>query len=392
MKTGERLLGSTAGFPFERRIFNMAVLAGIVLTAFGTAMDVYYSGSVWMDMAFLGFWTATYCISRFGHAYRTVSVIAFAVFEFVFIPYLWMTSGGMHGAIPFYIILFTVIVAMILREKLRFVMSASLIAVTLLLICNQIYTEQIPWGFLLNTPIHLFMILAASALLMTQYSNAYSKEKQRSEDYAKAIEANIRQQQYYTENLEQLIGRLRSERHDFNNHLSVIHGLLESGETGKAKAYAAQLVKDAAEYHSIVSVPYPALRALLNHKLSAARDAGIELKLDVSLPEGLLLNEFDLAAILGNLLDNAMEACAKLGDTAPYISLTLKYQPDYLVIRIANPFLLAPEGKNHTSKADQENHGFGLKNVTYLVGRHNGLMEIKKEGGVFEVDIALLVE
>jgi two-component system, LytTR family, sensor histidine kinase AgrC len=224
------------------------------------------------------------------------------------------------------------------------------------------------------------------------YSKTYMAEKQRGEAYAKAIETNARQQLYYVENLEHLIGRLKSERHDFNNHLSVINGLLESGETDKAKDYAAQLVKDAAEYQNIVNVPYQAVRALLNHKLSAARDSGIELRLDVGLPEGLKLNEFDLTAILGNLLDNAAEACAGLTNAAPYISITIKFQPDYLVIRVANPFEPMQEGRGRSAKPNPENHGFGLKNVEFLTNKHNGLMNIKKEGGVFSVDIALLVE
>ena len=164
------------------------------------------------------------------------------------------------------------------------------------------------------------------------YSDTYMKEKRRSDAYAKAIDAHVQQQLYYVENLEQLIGRLKSERHDFNNHLSVIHGLLEGGETQKAAEYTTKLVKEC-RWNTRPSffVPYAAVRAIVNHKLSAARHSGIELRLDVSLPEGLPIDELDLAAILGNLLDNAMEACALLRDIAPYISLTLRYKPDYLV-------------------------------------------------------------
>ncbi len=194
------------------------------------------------------------------------------------------------------------------------------------------------------------------------------------------------------ENLEQLIGRLRSERHDFNNHLGVLHGLLGSGETTKAKAYAASLVKDASEYQSIVQIPYPALRALLNFKLSAARESGIVLRTDAELPEGLDLNEFDLTVILGNLLDNACEACAALMGAEPYIELSLRYRPEYLVIHIANPYMPVPEGGRRTEKPDPENHGYGLKNVEYFVNKHEGLMEIKRDGGLFAVDIALPVK
>lgn len=389
---GDKLLGSASRFSFEQRIFNFAMLIGVALTLFGTVMDLYYGSAVLFDMAFLACWMVTYYISRSGRGYHKVSVIAIAVFVFAFIPYEWINSGGIKSAIPYYTILFIAMVAIILRKPMRVVMVISMMAVELLLIALELYDGHLPWGNFFGTAIHLIAALAATALLVIVYSKTYMAEKQRGEAYAKAIEASARQQQYYVENLEHLIGSLKSERHDFNNHLSVINGLLESGETDKAKSYAAQLVKDAAEYQNIVNVPYPAVRALLNHKLSAARDSGIELRLDVGLPEGLKLNEFDLTAILGNLLDNAAEACAGLTKTSPYINFTLKFQPDYLVVRIANPFIPPPEGKRGTTKTNPENHGFGLKNVEYLVDRHNGLMEIKKEDGIFEVDIALLVE
>ncbi len=388
---GDRLLGGAERFGFEQRIFHLAMLLGIVLTMFGAAMDVYYGSPIWLDLVFLGGWVVTYHIARFGRSFRPVSVIAFAVFVYIFIPYQWISSGGMHSAIPYYMILFIAIVALVLRERLRVVMLASILAVEALLIGYGIYSGDLVLGDLYSTGIHFIVVLAAMAVLVVVYSNTYMKEKARSEAYAQTIEAHVRQQVYYMENLEQLIGRLKSERHDFNNHLSVIHGLLESGEADKAKCYAAQLVKNAVEYQSIVNVPYPAVRALLNHKLSAARESGIELRLDVGLPEDMALNEFDIAAILGNLLDNAMEACAALTDAAPYISLTLKYQPDYLVLRVANPFIPAPKGSLRLANDDPENHGFGLKNVEHLTEKHNGLMEIRKEGGVFEVDIALLV-
>lgn len=389
---GEKLLGSTARFSFEQRIFNFAMLMGIVLTVFGMAMNVYYSQGIVIDLAFLGCWLLLNSFSRSGRNFRVVSIIAISVLVFAFIPYEWVSSTGTQGSIPYYTILLIAVISIILRGWLRAVMVVSLLAVELLLL--TVYDAKEAWlaqGHIIDIGIHLSIILAAMAILIVVYSNTYMKEKQRREEYAQTIEAHVRQQLYYMENLEQLIGKLKSERHDYNNHLSVIHGLLESGETDKAKSYAAALVKNAVEYQSIVNVPYPAVRALLNHKLSIARESGIALKLDVGLPENLNLSEFDLTAILGNLLDNAMEACAGI-HSEPYLEFTLKYQPNYLVIRISNPFLNAQEDMNRSTKPDAENHGFGLKNVTCLVERHNGLIEIKHHDNIFEVDIALLVE
>ena len=89
----------------------------------------------------------------------------------------------------------------------------------------------------LDTSILFSFLTSAMAVLIIIYSNTYRKEKQRSELYSRTIEEQYQQQLYYMESLEELIYKLKSERHDFNNHLGVIYGLLESGESDKASSY-----------------------------------------------------------------------------------------------------------------------------------------------------------
>ena len=388
----DMLLGEQAQFSFEQRIFHSSMLFGIVLTVFGTVMDVIYKSPILIDLAFIGCWTLTYCLSRFANGFRIVSIVSIAILVFAFIPYLWVESFGLQGSIPFYTILTFAFIAMILHGKHRIAAVASLMAVVLLLICYDASRSVLVAGNYVDIGIHLFVVLIATVAIVIVYSNTYMKEKRRAEAYTKQIEEQARQQLYTMENLEQLVDKLKSERHDFNNHLSVLHGLLENGESDSAKAYVAQKIKEAVEYQNFVNIPYPAVRALLNHKLSLAKQNGIALLLDVGLPDGMALNEFDLSVILGNLMDNAIEACKELREAKPYIELMMRNQMEYLVMRIKNPANPAPNMELRSTKSDPQNHGFGLQNVEYLVGKYNGLMEIKRESGMFEADIALLIE
>jgi len=397
---GDKLIGDAERFPFEERIFNFAMLLGIFMTFFGTMMDVYYRVDIRIDLLFEGCWILTYYLSRFRRYFNVVSVVSSAIFVFAFIPYSWIFSGGSRGILPYYTIAFIVIISIILKGHLRMVMVLSMLAVELLLICGDAYTAgsftaSLNKVSLLDMSIHLMVIMAAMAILIIVYSNTYMKEKERSEAYARTIEEHYHQQSYYMENLEQLIHKLKSERHDFNNHLGVIYGLLECGETDKARDYAMQLVKTAEEYRNIVDIPHSMVRAMLNYKLSAAKEDGIVLKLNTGVPEELKLNEFDLTVILGNLLDNAMEACAALEEENRYIELSILYKPDYLIIQIENPMKgesVFQDGRKGTTKADAENHGLGLSNIEFLVNKHNGLMKIEAEKGIFRVNIALLVD
>ncbi|HWR40835.1 MAG TPA: ATP-binding protein [Patescibacteria group bacterium] len=144
-----------------------------------------------------------------------------------------------------------------------------------------------------------------------------------------------------------------------------------------------------------MNVPYPMVRAMLNYKLSAAKEKSIRLRLHVGIPEGLALPEFDLTVILGNLVDNAVEACMTVEKDNRYIGLNLFYKPDYLIIQTENPVSEAsepPHGNRMTTKPDAENHGYGLRNMEYLARKHNGFMKTSRENGIFKADVALLTE
>lgn len=398
---GSTLVGDEEHFSFEARIFNFVILLGIFMSVFGTIMDVYYKAPIFIDLAFVGLWILTYFLVRYKGHFHVVSVVSISIFVFVFIPYNWISSGGSGGVLPYYTIAFIVILCVLFKGYFRIVMVFSMLAIELLLIA---YDACRAGSYLIDVrekvsiadlSIHLFVIMVSMAILIIVYSNTYMKEKARSELYAKTIEEQYRQQFYYMESLEQLNYKLKSERHDYNNNLGVLYGLLENGEAQEARDYAKRLIKNAEEYQTLVNIPYSMIRAMLNYKLSAIRENGIELRLDIAIPEGLPLNEHDLSVILGNLLDNAAEACVVIKESPRYIALKLLYKPDYLIIQVENPVnreSVISNGENRTTKPDAENHGFGLSNIEYLVNKHNGLIKIQPDNGVFKVDIALLVD
>lgn len=325
---GVKLVGEAERFTLEQRILNVALLLGILMTGFGTAMDVYYGSNLWnvnlwIDLGFFGVWIGSYYLARAGRHFQLIAVVTICVIVFAFFPYQWTVSNGIAGVLPHYAVFFMAVVSMVLVGRFRLIMVSSLLAVEMLLILRDIQTGAHPnvqWDWLL----HLGVIMAGMAVMMIFYSNIYLKEKARSEAYARTIEKHYRQQLYYMQNLEELNYKLKAERHDYNHHLGVIYGLLENREVDQARDYAGKLVSAAKEYHNLVNIPYAMLRAMLNYKLSAAKEAGISLKLDVNLPGELRLNEFDLAVILGNLLDNAMESCAALEEERRYIFLSIR--------------------------------------------------------------------
>ena len=151
----------------------------------------------------------------------------------------------------------------------------------------------------------------------------------------------------------------------------------------------------AEDYQNLVSLPYPTLRAIATISCPWPGRRNIALRLEVNVPPGLALNEFDLAVIFGNLLDNALEANRQLGEAGRYLELRIVYKPDYLLIHTENPYdsaATAPGGRRRSTKPDADSHGFGLQNIGYLVKKYSGLLDLTRVGGVFRADIALLAE
>lgn len=195
--------------------------------------------------------------------------------------------------------------------------------------------------------------------------------------------------------LEDINNRLRSDRHDFNNHLGVIYGLMDSKEYAKTMEYTSQLVNTVEDYKIIVTLPYPTIRAMLNYKLAIAKSEDITLNIDIDIPKGLTINEYDYGVILGNLIDNAIEALKNVVVEERYLVQKLDHKLEYFVIQVKNPYqddLSLHKDLYLSTKGESDNRGYGIQNIKQLVQKHDGLISFDHNNHIFTVDIALLIE
>ncbi|HUW64430.1 MAG TPA: ATP-binding protein [Spirochaetia bacterium] len=108
---------------------------------------------------------------------------------------------------------------------------------------------------------------------------------------------------------ESLLLAAKAQRHDFLNHLNVISGLLNLNMTGEAKAYINQFCADVRDVSDLLTLGKPVVGSLILNKVSLARARGIDFKLTVKTDlTGLKVKETYITKVLGNLIDNAMEA------------------------------------------------------------------------------------
>lgn len=189
---------------------------------------------------------------------------------------------------------------------------------------------------------------------------------------------------------------IRKMKHDIENHLLCIREYLEHYESEYAKKYVDDLLHGNAYFKENMDINTGniVVDALLKHKFMIMQQNGIELKTHIEIPYNMQINDADLCIIMGNCLDNSIEAACKIDDQdAKYIWLELIYRKKSLLLKIENPYsgniIRDMKGNLLTTKKDVENHGLGLNSVQKAVEKYNGQMETIAKDGVFKIQILL---
>ena len=187
----------------------------------------------------------------------------------------------------------------------------------------------------------------------------------------------------YYQGLQREQNQVRTLRHDMRNHMAVLQGLLDNGDTGKAEEYLRELLGSAALSGGRRICAHETANAVLSVKLGEMERLGIPSDFQVNLPEKLDISDTDLCALLGNALDNAMEACTKV--KTPDIRLRCRMDKGMLMLMVSNPLSGDEKPGLGTTKADGKNHGFGLPGMAEIARRCGGSLDTRTEDGRFEL-------
>lgn len=210
--------------------------------------------------------------------------------------------------------------------------------------------------------------------------------------------ALIKQQnEYYVNQLllsEETHQKTMRIRHDIKNHLLTIDSFLDKGHIAEAKKHITNIIGVYQNTAEIIHTGFPEIDGLLNAKLQPAKESDVDINIKVSLPSDFNFSSFDLTVILGNLVDNALQA-VYLVEKDRFIDFRMDCSKGIFIIKISNPFSTEIKMKNGeiiTSKEDKENHGFGLKNVIEILEKYNGTLETDTQNGIFTTTTALYID
>lgn len=191
-----------------------------------------------------------------------------------------------------------------------------------------------------------------------------------------------------TAEIQNMYRQMQEWRHDYRNHIQNMKNRLDS-DNGELEQYLDDLADDLTQADTSIKTGNVMADAVLNSKLSVASQKGIRLNVKAHIPNGVALTDVELCSILGNLLDNAMEACEKLPVDTRFIRVYIdKFKGQfYLSVQNSSPAVQRDKGIFHTTKAGT--HGFGLFRIDRIAKKYGGYVNRQYEEGVFATELLL---
>lgn len=204
---------------------------------------------------------------------------------------------------------------------------------------------------------------------------------------------NLQLQKNYYEELEHSQNQIRQIRHDMNSHLSVVGSLLNDGNLSEAKEYFSKI----SGYMQTANRKFcqnSVVNAVINAKYQMITNASIDAFLNIDIDKMMFIDDVNLCTIFANTLDNAIEACRKIDDTAKRkLELRCRYTENgYFSYALTNSKINEineKKGRFLSDKEDQSAHGIGISSVKEIVDKYDGTLDISYDNEWFKVVILI---
>ncbi|MEG2924391.1 MAG: GHKL domain-containing protein [Oscillospiraceae bacterium] len=174
--------------------------------------------------------------------------------------------------------------------------------------------------------------------------------------------------------------------HDFKNHILSMQMLIKMGEYEKAEAYMTGLCEEIQIAGMAISTDNPIADVLLNQKFAAAKAKKVTMHISSGKLDSFPLENGELVTVLGNLLDNALEAAEKLaGKGQIYVNIHTQESETMLSVKNSVKYdVHIINNQIFSTKANPLLHGYGLQNVIGVLQKHGWTYVMQCENGWFQ--------
>lgn len=367
-------------------------LFGAIITVLSLLPDMSFAR---LAVTFVGVWATALVLFRAKVIQGLLSGVAYCaivavndVISVVSFQLCGVSSDALMASNPAramllivaHILLFGIIIILcIINHK-----SASKMSIKILLPVLPCWAISILLGFVFTWqcvvmeyewhPLFIIVLIGLlyTNIIMIYYTNKTSEQAQLKKDFEIAEHHYAMQQEYYDQ--------LRVQQEETRALWHDISKYLRASQVDKSDAALQEVQQMLDSITQVVDVNNRVVSVILNEYFQVAKDADVSIELDVLVPTELFVTASDLYVLLGNTLDNAIEACTELPKEQRRISLKLKKHNSMLYYEISNPY-----DEKHLHRVRGNYHGFGLKNVAKCVEKYRGKLDVSKSNGVFRV-------
>lgn len=234
-------------------------------------------------------------------------------------------------------------------------------------------------------------ILISHFLLIRILNLSYKKSKKLiiTECNLNKLEADSK----YNKEIRTIYNEMTQWKHDWQNHINVAMYMLKEKRYEEAGKYLGEIsnsINYDRKYKSFITTNNNVLNAIINSKIIVAVDKNIDVKTSVNITEPIHIDDIDLCGLLGNLLDNAIEACERTKSNR-FINIKIITVKKNLIILIKNSMSGNIEliDNEYFSSKRKGLLGRGIAQINKIVDEYNGVVTRKHDNYIFETKIVM---
>ncbi len=240
----------------------------------------------------------------------------------------------------------------------------------------------------------LCIIGVTNVLLLAVFELVFREVELKNEN--KVFQQQLELKKEHNRELESLTNNARKLNHNIRNYFITIRELAQKNEIQKIDEYINDIFGSESFKSEISNCGHPAIDTIINVKNIEIENENIELNLNINIPSISMFSQSDISVLLGNLLDNAIEANKKVEVDKRYIKLNMSITETYLLINCSNAhdnnIKKNKNGLLSTIKDDKINHGYGLVSIKNICEKYDGRLNIDFDNHQFTARLMLLIK
>ena len=251
----------------------------------------------------------------------------------------------------------------------------------------QSYENMHKYIKILNLIYYSFILAFFSFIFIIRKMGILYNENLEMQTLKQKIEIENKQLEMYQDTTQ----ILRSWKHDYQNHIDVMWNLLQNSQYKELSDYMHKFYSKIPDFSFLISTGNTILDAVVSMKLILAKQKNISFQYQIVLPDIFNIDNLTFSSLLGNILDNSIEACAYCNNN-PYIHLIIKPYHDMLYLEVINSTdgnYIYNEKEELISRKQNKNHGIGLKRIRQIITEFEGFYEIYPCNNTFTIKVLI---